>query len=421
MKRADPKTGQTGGAGFGDCQVGLTPGDARGGASLPRALPSPRYRLKRSVDLFTASDGTLYLLRLGAGDDLEITDADHAHRALLERLAADFASQQELELVLGNLGLAAECVGQDLADLGDADVLETQTRRHLLAPEEAERYDRQLIYFADLVGAGVSPEALQLRLGDAEVVLLGCGGLGSWVASGLSCAGVGSLVLIDDDRVELSNLNRQLLFAERQLGELKVDAAAEALLAHNSSLSVNPIRRRVRCVDDLDDVLARGPQLLVATADWPPHELPRWVNQACIDADVPWIGAGQFPPRLRVGPMVIPGRSACLECLELATRRKHPLYGQVARWRSGRETPDASVGPVTGAVGSLLAAEALHLLLGAFQPASVGHALLLDLQTMELNREPVARDPGCSQCARHPVARATRTPAPDGLGAMPCH
>jgi bacteriocin biosynthesis cyclodehydratase domain-containing protein len=216
---------------------------------------------------------------------------------------------------------------------------------------------------------------------------------------------VGSLTLIDDDRVELSNLNRQLLFTENDLGQPKIDVAARALRAHNSELGIGRVSRRVRGPDDLSDVLASQPDLLVATADWPPHDLPRWVNRACLDAGVPWIGAGQFPPRLRVGPMVIPGESACHECLEQAARGQSPLYDQVAEWRAQRQTPDCSVGPISGVIGSLLATEALHFLLGAFRPASVDHALLLDLRAMTLESQPVERQPDCPSCSAVASAR----------------
>ncbi len=369
-----------------------------GRASMER---SPRFRagwrLKRSVQVFSAEDGSVYLLRLGAGDDLVLAEPRPVDRVMLEALD-DWSTLPQLERALRANGLnpaeAARCVD----DLRDAGVLDTQPPTQILDDAVAERYDRQLIYFSDLADPDEDPARMQCRLGAAHVVILGCGGLGSWVACGLASAGVGSLTLVDDDRVELSNLNRQLLFTEADIGQLKVEAAAEALRAHNGALRVDPVVRRVRAEGDVEALLSPAPDLVIATADWPPHELPRWVNRACISADVPWIGAGQFPPRLRVGPMVVPGRSACLECQEAAIRREHPLYDELAAWRAKGETPDASVGPVCGVIGSLLASEAMHLLIGAFEPATVGRALMVDLRTMEMEWERVRCDPECRGC-----------------------
>jgi bacteriocin biosynthesis cyclodehydratase domain-containing protein len=99
--------------------------------------------------------------------------------------------------------------------------------------------------------------------------------------------------------------------------------------------------------------------------------------------------------------MVIPGKSSCLECLERAARREYPLYEEVAAWRGRSSVVDASVGPVSGLIGSLLACEALHLLTGAFNPASVNAALVLDLRTMTLTKESILPDRSCSACGDH--------------------
>lgn len=357
-----------------------------------------RYRLKRSIELFAAADEALYLLRLGAGADLIVEDAAADERRLLETLSEGFRSTDELAAATGVTGRGRERMERTLAELTHAGVLEVRTQPRLLPALQRERYDRQLIYFADLVSPGTDPEALQLRLCESTVALVGCGGLGTWVACGLAGAGVRTLILIDDDRVELSNLNRQLLYTEAQLGELKVTAAKAAFEAHNREIDVVPLVRRIRGPADLSDVLALRPDFVIATADRPPHELPRWVNRACLEAGVPWIGAGQFPPRLRVGPTVIPGETACHECVEAAAREEAPLYDEIAEWRSGRRMPDPSVGAVSGVIGSLVASEALHLLLGR-RPASAGAALLLDLQTMELRREAIERRRGCVACS----------------------
>jgi hypothetical protein len=87
-----------------------------------------------------------------------------------------------------------------------------------------------------------------------------------------------------------------------------------------------------------------------------------------------------------------------LECLERKVRAGYPLYDELAAWRSHGQTPDASVGPVSGVIGSLLATEIMHFLIGAFRPESVGQALMLDLRTMELTKESFERDLDCPIC-----------------------
>ncbi len=370
-------------------------GSGRGQAARAR----PRYRLKRSVQVFESRGESLFLARLGAGDDLEVEDPDDTDRCLLRMLGEpSFQSRELLARRLEFAGHDARRLDAALRDLSSAKVLEAVPYPTQLPAHAAERFKRQLIYFADLADEAAGPEPLQLRLEEATVALIGCGGLASWAVAALAGAGVGRMVLIDDDRVELSNLNRQVLYTEAHIGELKVSAAERALLERNSSMQIETLPKRVTSVADMYEVLERVPDLVIATGDWPPHELMRWVNRACVEVGVPWIGAGQFPPKLRVGPLVVPGETGCLECLEEEVRREYPHYDEIAAWRSDGELPDPSCGPVSAVIGSLLASECMHYLLGAFAPATVGAAISLDLRTMEFLNEPVTRWESCRTC-----------------------
>jgi len=316
---------------------------------------------------------------------------------VLKRLAQGYVEEEELAKVGERLGPPGGDVGAALADLEQAGLIERGGDGGTLSAYERERYDRQLIYFSDLVAPGVATEKLQRRLADATVAIVGTGGLGTWTACGLACAGLGGLVLIDDDRVEVSNLNRQLLFGEADVGKPKIEAARRALLLYNTALRITTVDRRIRGPGDLSDVLGEV-DMLIATADWPPYDLPRWINEACLATGTPYITAGQFLPLSRVGPTVIPGRSACLECEERRHRRAHPLYDELAEFRTANPADAATVGAACGAVGSMLAMEAIHLLTGAIQPASLDAALILDLRTMTITREEVTRDPACPAC-----------------------
>jgi hypothetical protein len=111
-----------------------------------------------------------------------------------------------------------------------------------------------------------------------------------------------------------------------------------------------------------------GADALVLVADWPPYDLARWVNEACLARGVPFIAAGQLPPLLKIGPTYMPGRGACLACHERHVRRDFPLYDELAECRR-RDPPSATtLGPASGAIGTLLALEVMHLLAGSEPP-----------------------------------------------------
>jgi bacteriocin biosynthesis cyclodehydratase domain-containing protein len=348
---------------------------------------------------------------MGTGADFEITEATAAERTVIERLSQGWWAEDQLREAVRQRGGPQSEVAPCLAALEEHDLLERLRDEGLLSVSEAERFDRQLIYWADLAEAGDSAPRIQRRVGDSTVVVLGCGGLGSWAAAALVCAGVGSMTLIDDDRVERSNLNRQLLFGECDVGRPKVECAAHSLRRHRVDVNVEAIADRVDGPEDLRDVL-NGADVLIQTADWPPFLLPRWVNRACIDANVPYITAAQFLPRVRIGPTVVPGQSACWECLERQTRTEHPRYAEMAEGPP-RPSTSATLGPASGLVGSLVAMEVLHLLTGSVRPATVDAALVVDLRSLGATWERVVRDPRCPECAQVPSVGGAR---PAGAG-----
>jgi bacteriocin biosynthesis cyclodehydratase domain-containing protein len=347
-----------------------------------------RFRLLSSVQPLGTPDGTLFLLRAGA-DDLVIREPETADRSLVELLASGEQSLAELWCALD---LAPDAVRAKLDDLDRAGVLATASGSPPLDPADAKRFDRQLPYLADLGDA----RELQRRLRDARVVVLGCGGLGTWTVAALASAGVGRFTLVDDDRVELSNLNRQILYGTADVGRRKVDATAAWLAAFDERIEVDARELRIDGPGAVGG-LVDGADVVVLVADWPPYELARWVSDACVAAGVPLITAGQLPPVLKIGPLYVPGETACFRCHEAALRRAGARYDDYVEQAQRVPARGATLGATSGLVGTALATEILHLLCGV-RPASWGQALILDIRTLAVHAEPVAADPTCSVC-----------------------
>jgi molybdopterin-synthase adenylyltransferase len=365
-----------------------------GGARDDPHTSPPRYRLRPSIELFFAASGDAYLLRPGTRDEHVVRAPDPEDRVLLERLAREAVPVPE-----------ASTIAARIAPLVAAGVVVPDPSSAPLEPAEAGRYDRQLPYLAEFG----DPRDVQRRLRSSEVVVLGCGGLGTWALGALAGVGVGRFVLVDHDTVELSNLNRQILYGEPDLGRQKVAVAAEWLERFDASIDVVTVARRVEGAADLHDTLTDA-DALVLVADWPPYELARWVNEACLARRVPFIVAAQQPPLLKVGPTYIPGRGACLVCHESAVRRDFPLYDELAQQRRRDPWPATTLGPASGIVGTLLGLEVLHLLVAEEPPATHDRALLLDMRSLETRWEAIERDPACSACAALHAPRAGSAP-----------
>jgi ribosomal protein S12 methylthiotransferase accessory factor len=141
-----------------------------------------------------------------------------------------------------------------------------------------------------------------------------------------------------------------------------------------------------------------GATFVVNGADWPAHDIERWVNAACFDAGAPFITMSHSPPVARVGPLYVPGTTGCFECQEAVYRDGFPLYDDLVERRRGRPSEAATLGPVCAFVGGQVALETLHQITGLVAPASLGASLAYDLRTMEVTREEVPRVAGCPVC-----------------------
>jgi bacteriocin biosynthesis cyclodehydratase domain-containing protein len=350
-----------------------------------------RPRLKRTVDAVESAAGDIYILRPGAESDLVIEQPDRVVRELLAALDGSLPAEQ-LERRFG-----ADRVSAALADLAAEGLLEDGADDDRSSPRDRARYDRQLRYFADLAADGTPASEYHRRVRSAHVAVLGVGGLGSWAAYALACCGVGAMTLVDGDRVEESNFNRQILYREADVGRLKVEAAAEALAAFDSACELTALARRLEGVADVSSAI-EGADFVVNAADWPAHDIERWANAACFGAGVPVITMSHSPPVARVGPTYVPGRTGCYACQEAVYSESHPLYDELVERHRGRPSPAPTLGPVCGFIGGQVALEALHQLTGLCVPATLGAAHVYDLRTMRVTREPVPRVPGCEVC-----------------------
>ncbi|MEV6111995.1 ThiF family adenylyltransferase [Streptomyces sp. NPDC052109] len=284
-----------------------------------------------------------------------------------------------------------------------------------LSERERERYSRgmPLLRWMDLRPRESAWEP-QLRLRRARILLVGVGGTGGAAARDLVASGVGRLHCVEPDVVELSNLNRQTLFREQDLGTPKIDAALTALRALNSDATVTGERREVRGPADLEELLTRAPggpggdpgyDVLLLAADRP-AVIRRWANQVCLALGTSWAEAGYRGPLVSVG-VFTPGRGACWECLRDAEIERRDL-----RLPSGQDEEVASprmpwnpVNAVTaGLSGSLLAHAALMLLCG-IPPVDPGCRFGLNLMTPgEPIMQRTDRRPDCPACGAEHAA-----------------
>lgn len=221
-----------------------------------------------------------------------------------------------------------------------------------------QRYDRHL-RLSEIGSEG------QKKLRDASVLLIGVGGLGSPIALYLAAAGIGRIGLVDDDRVSLSNLQRQVLYSEEEIGKLKVECARKRLLQNNSHLQVNIYPERL----DENNVarIFRDYDMVIDGCD--NYETRYLIDRMSKTFGMPYIygSIGEFH-----------GQVAVFNCLDSCSYRD--LFPDP---QTTPQVPKGVMGVMPGVIGTLQASEAIKLITGAGEPL-INKMLTIDLLTMEM-------------------------------------
>jgi sulfur-carrier protein adenylyltransferase/sulfurtransferase len=256
------------------------------------------------------------------------------------------------------------------------------TLERTLDPEQRERYSRHVLI--PEVG-----ERGQLQLLDTSMLLIGAGGLGSPSALYLAAAGVGRLGIVDDDVVDESNLQRQVLHSTARLGEPKAQSAKRTLEELNPDVEVVTIQERLTS-ENVDAILEQGWDVIVDGADnFPTRYL---LNDASVWHDVPVVHGSIF--RFEGQTTVFkPHEGPCYRC----------LFPQPPPPELAPSCAEGGVlGVLPGVIGSLQANEALKLTLGIGDPL-IGRLLLFDALSTSFTEVAIRRDPDCPVCGDNPT------------------
>lgn len=247
--------------------------------------------------------------------------------------------------------------------------------------EQLERYNRHII----LPEVGAKG---QKKLLDAKVFLVGAGGLGCPVGYYLAAAGVGTIALVDNDTVELSNLQRQIAHSTKTVGKYKADSAKATFEALNPDVTVVGIKERLS-KDNIMDLIRDYDIVVDGSDNFPTRYL---VNDACVLAKKPLVSGAilRFEGQVTT---IVPGKGHCYRCLF----EDMPPAGLVPSCQEA-----GVIGAIPGVVGSLQAMEVIKLILGKGEPLS--NALLIyDALKASFRRVRVPKNPDCRVCGENPV------------------
>lgn len=243
--------------------------------------------------------------------------------------------------------------------------------------------DEQLLRFSRQIMLPTMDVAGQQELVDATVLIVGMGGLGCPAAMYLSAAGVGHLIIADDDTVEITNLQRQIAHEQSNLGESKVSSAEATLKGLNPDVRITQIKNRLEG-DLLEQVVVSADVVVDASDNFNTRFA---VNQSCLKNKKPLVSGAAIRMEGQVAVFDSENpESPCYQC----------LYSEC-------DDDDAScsqngvMAPLVGIIGSVQAMETIKLITGIGN-SLVGRLLLLDAATMQWREMKLPRDPSCPAC-----------------------
>jgi len=357
---------------------------------------------------FRISGGRIRIGGMTYGLAAEINDPDGFVWTLLEGMDGNHSLDEIVALAARmHPGIALEILRQAASQLQDSGYVEDAGAPDppVLTSRDKERYDRARRYYRwlDLISR-VSTWEPQALLAAAKVTVLGVGGNGGVASLALAAAGVGRVHCVDPDVVELSNLSRQVLYAEADIGAPKAEAAVRRLRALNSDIVITGERLRVSSADDAAG-LASGCDVLLMAAD-EPADARIWVNRACIAAGRPWVDVGYYGPLVQAS-VYVPGEGGCWECLHDNVREPLLELGIVPD--DARQVEHlaprmrSAVGTVPAGISGYLSAHLVIALLTGIPPVRPGTVQVINLAALDAPYTSAGpARPDCPACGGEP-------------------
>jgi molybdopterin/thiamine biosynthesis adenylyltransferase len=241
-----------------------------------------------------------------------------------------------------------------------------------LSNSELKRYSRQML----IPGWG---EEGQKKLKSAKVVVAGVGGLGCPASAYLAAAGVDRLVIADNEKFDLSNMNRQILGWRKDLGKFKAETAAKKLRELNPEIKIEPVNSKITEAN-INQLVQDADVVIDAMDNWDTRFV---INAACVEKGIPFVHAGVYGLHGQL-TTIMPGKGPCLRCILPKTPKE---TGTI---------------PVAGATAAFFASlqvfEALKLITGIGKPL-IGRMLIFDAEDISFTVVDIGKNANCAVCA----------------------
>ncbi|MCS5504087.1 MULTISPECIES: HesA/MoeB/ThiF family protein [unclassified Lysinibacillus] len=305
----------------------------------------------------------------------------------IESLLSSFDGQKELEELakLNNLQI------EELIDLintfDNIKILENRDlMKDLLNEQEKERYRANFTYFEYYTDIYKSSYDMQKKIKDSHVLILGLGGAIQDVAT-LASLGVGKITGLDFDTVERSNLNRQYIYKEDDIGKLKTEAAKQRIKEINSDIELNIINKKITSSEDILPLLSNV-DLVISGIDSPGIISSRWVNFACVNKRVPAIFSGINGNKILINKLSGSGEG-CFDCFLMNCLKNDPIFKYQLNTLYGYtfEKKNTAIAPTVSILSGFITVEVMKHLLNLENQMRAGYMYQFDVNGLTMNSD----------------------------------
>lgn len=237
------------------------------------------------------------------------------------------------------------------------------------------------------------------KIQEANVLIIGLGAVGTWVACNLAESGVNSLILMDADVVDISNLHRQFGYTEADVGKYKIDVIEQRLHEYSDQIQISKIYKFLaeNTFRDLDGTRV---SLVINCADKPNVDTTSlWVGEYCMKHGIPHIIGGGYNMHLSlIGQTVLPGQTACVKCFQRTLEEENSINPEMVKKLAVRNRKVGSFAPMCSLIASMVGMEAIKVLSECCMPSNVNRRGEFDIYTMDIQYKQYEKRVDCEWC-----------------------
>lgn len=270
------------------------------------------------------------------------------------------------------------------------------TKNYIIPTDEYdknERFSRQGLFYRL---SGKNPKIVQENLSHKHAVILGCGGIGNIISVNLATAGIGKLTLIDNDKIEISNLTRQILYTEEMIGKSKTLHLREELLKRASDIKINIIDELINSKEKIATI----PECDVIIVSGDSENLIYYINEVCYERKIPFINVGYIQDISVWGPFIIPNKTACFLCFAKKyisnSKPDSELINIQKNINKHYQAP--SIGPVNMLSGAMASLDILKFLGGFGDISSLNKRMGIWTHDLHIEEQYYIHEQDCQIC-----------------------